>query len=820
MHDEDRPHSDDALEWQVIASALARRTATAMGRHLIAELEPLPNRAEVERCLAIIAELQDLTRDGTRLPLSGIVDLRELLTHADKDGVLEPLELVSVGRTLEVLSELRRQTSDLERSAPRVHALCVDLEDHWPLCRAIAATFDAQGLILDEASADLGELRRRASRLREEIKEQLDGLLERYDRSDSLQERYVTLRSDRYVVPVRADHRGDVAGIVHDTSNSGQTLFIEPQVVVDLGNRLKISQAAVLDEEQRILRRLTARLVDSSAQLRQDLQRAAVLDSFVARARLSADLDAEAPVLVDTPMLELRQARHPALVLAARERRERGDSAPPVVANDIVIGGAQQALVISGPNAGGKTVALKAAGLCARMLRAGLPIPALGSSRCALFDGVHAVVGDAQSIATAQSTFSSHMLALDAMLQTVQRAPTGHRTALCLIDEIAHATDPAQGSCLGQALLEALVDAGALVIATTHYEALKALALSDPRFRNASVTLDADNLRPTYRIHLDLPGASSAFAIAQALGVTPGVVERARALAGEQARRLEAHIEALADEKERMVRARQALDDERTRLALDRAELEDKMQGVAERERQVKRQAREELLGDVRRSRKQVADIVAGLQGRPTPRQVDQAAHQLKEIEQRIEHRLDDSSASRTLPVLAQVKVGERVHVLGLGQDGQVVSMQGSRIEVQVGALRTRVGLDGLRAAQAAPPSSRSHRQEQRRREASARSSEPDDDAERPVAARTPRTAHNTLDLRGQRVAEALEMADRFFDDMLRQDVHRVFLLHGHGTGALRQALRQELPASQYVRRVQAAAEDDGGEAFTVVDLG
>ena len=805
-----------SLEWHVVIDALQARAVTSQARRLLADLRPLPTRAAVEHALALIEQLRQLRRDGAFPIIGGIEEIEELLVRARKEGALLPLELLQIGRTLDGIDELQRSMQRQAESAPLAAELVASVGDHRPLAQAIRRTFDPAGHIVDDASADLPELRRRAARLREEIKITLGELVTQLDRAEVLQEDYYTLRNDRYVLPVRSDRRSLVNGIVHDTSNSGQTLFVEPQPLVDAGNRLKIAEAAVHDEEQRILRSLTSRLVERAAQIQTDVAAAVLVDSHCARARLADDFEASPPQIVDGNVLDLRQARHPALLLDALQQQRQGERAAPVVANDIGLPAGSRVLVLSGPNAGGKTVALKTAGLCALMLRAGLPIPATPASQLSLFDQVYAVVGDQQSIDQHLSTFSAHVLAIDRIITAVRDSRIKHASALCLIDEIAQGTEPLQGASLAQSFLEALADLGALVIATTHFDRLKGIALDDARFRNAAVALDPQTLRPTFRLFADIPGASSAFAIAEALGLQQPLIDRARDLAGPQANRLEQQLEALGREREQLGRARQALDEERRRGESERSQLEAERQRVADLERQLKREARETLLGDVRAARRQVAETIAQLQSeKPTLARTDRAAHALKALEEKIEQRLDATAPVSSEPALPALKLGQRVHVIPLGQDGEVVELDGDGATVQCGPLRTRVARHELTSPRPTAAAGLSTRRERRRSKATRSTPAPGTAS----APQTPRTQDNTLDLRGQRVDEAFAACDRFFDQMTLREIDRVFLLHGHGTGALKNALRAELKLNRYVKRVAAAAEEDGGDAFTVVEL-
>lgn len=815
------------LEWDALISALAHKAVTPMGRERALALRPDLDRAGVLDSLALIEELRDLLHAGCTPPLSGLSDIRPLLHRAKRDGDLDPSDILHIGHSLEVLANLRDAFRHCEQPTQRARALVEDIDDHAPLARSIMLSIDPSGAILDAASADLRRLRRLSAGLREELKTRLSAMLDKLSRDAVLQENYFTLRNDRYVLPVRSDRRGGIKGIVHDASNSGQTLFIEPQALVDLGNKWRVAEASVLEEERRIIAALIARLAERSASILFDLDRAAVLDAFIARARLADLLQAEVPKISKTPSLALIGARHPGLMLALHA--QGGESAMRgVVANDILIESPSRALVISGPNAGGKTVALKTAGLCALMLRAGLPIPALASSQLSLFADTLAVLGDEQSVDAHLSTFSAHIVALQQMLDMVRQQQAQGLPSLCLIDEIARGTDPEQGACLGQALLENLVEAGALVIATTHYDRLKALALDDPRFRNAAVQLDAQGQRPNFRLYLNQPGGSNAFAIARSLGLDTTVLARAQDLSGPDAKRVDGYLDELAKERSALAqtrrelqRAQSALDDKQRALQQERALLKKKTQAL-------RSQARSELLGDVHKARREVAEIIATLQsGRRDPRRADQAAHALKAIEAKVQARLqqasDDDDSQVSHAAESALAVGQKVWHKGLSREATILQIKGqgrgAHAEVQCGPMRSRVKLSQLRPLRPEEKTQTKKTGREVRRQRAGQNLKNSVEQFSAAPNRPPRSAHNTLDLRGQRVDEALDNCTRFFDQMLRDNTGSVFLLHGHGTNALKEALRRELPSSTYVSTLRPADDQDGGDAFTVVDL-
>ena len=808
------------LEWDALVAALAKQAITPMGRAELGQLRPDLERDEVEHSLGLIEELRNLIHEGCAPRMSGLADIRELLRRAKRDADLDSLELLQVGHSLEILAELRAAFRNCEVPSARARELVQDMGDYAPLAKSIQWSIDPSGAILDEASDNLRRLRRMSKALREEIKTRLDAILGKLSSSGILQENYYTERNDRYVLPVRSDRRGGFKGIVHDASNSGQTLFIEPQELVEPGNKWRIAEASVQEEEQRIIAALIARIAERSVHMLADMQGAATLDAFLARARLADLLEAEVPSISAKPSLDLQGARHPGLLLAFFNQGGR-DAMRAVVANDIIIQEPSRALVISGPNAGGKTIALKTAGLCALMLRAGLPIPAMASSKLSLFTDVLAVLGDEQSVDAHLSTFSAHIMALEQMLQRSQNQQQQGATTLCMIDEIARGTDPEQGACLGQAFLEKLVDANAMVIVTTHYDRLKALALDDDRFRNAAVQLDPQGQRPSFRLHLNQPGGSSAFAIARNLGINDRVLQRARELSSPDTQRVDSYLDELAKERSQVAHTRHELERARKKMNDNEAKLKEERASLKQQRLELRAQSRAELLGDVHKARREVAEIIADLQrGGISAKRADKAAHALKAIEGRVEARLKHSSDGERDQQAQNFSfsVGQKVWHKGLNREATILEIKGKHIELQCGALRTRVKIQQIRPLRdddkQAPKVSKKLK---KYKDFNALKNNFSVSAASP--SRPPRSSYNTLDLRGQRVEEALENCERFFDQRLRDNTMTVFLLHGHGTGALREALRRELPGSDYVSSLRPADEDDGGEAFTMVEL-
>ncbi|MCA9676634.1 MAG: endonuclease MutS2, partial [Myxococcales bacterium] len=487
-------------------------------------------------------------------------DVAGAIERVRKAAALDAPELLAVAGTARAVTRLRAHLRQHAEIAPRLAGLGAELADLGHLFHPILEAFDPDGRLVDHASDALGPLRRALAGIRGQLDKRMDTLVGDPRFAPYLQDSFYTQRDDRYVLPVRHDGKGFVKGILHGTSGSGQTLFIEPEEIVDLNNRLKLAECDVLDEERRILAKFSGWVAEEADAIDVGVVVAEVLDVIAASARLADDLVASAPIVDDAPRIGLLHARHPLMLLSDRR----------CVANDITVAAATT-LLVSGPNAGGKTVALKTSGLAALMVRAGLHVPAESGSVMGWFDDVRTDIGDAQSLERDLSTFTGHVLALRTFL-----TECGAGTLL-LIDEIAVGTDPDQGAALAQAVLEALAARGVTAIVTTHYERLKAMGAVDPRFANASVGYDLQRMAPTFKLHLGTPGSSGALTVARTMGLPGPIVERAQGLLGEAGANVELLLERVADQRRRLEEERalqldelEALEAERMALRADR----------------------------------------------------------------------------------------------------------------------------------------------------------------------------------------------------------------------------------------------------------
>ena len=780
------------LGWSQLCAELAARARTPMGKERSFALLPGDDPDAARTRMARAEEARTLRRFERELPLADAVDVRPALGRAAREGTLEPQELLQVARLIRASDGARRFCFSQADRAPLHFALAQTLSELLPIAQELERAFDPAGKLLDTASPLLGELREQIRGLHRSIKGRIEEMLKDEKIVPMLRDTYYSVRGDRYVLPVRAEHKAHLPGIVHNASNSGQTLFVEPQVLVELGNQLTIAEAGALEEEQRILAALSAAVGRRAPLLEHDVEVISLLDEAAAAGRLADDLDAGAPEL-GGERFDLRRARHPLLVL---QRKSSG-----VVANDIALPAPAQALVVSGPNAGGKTVTITAVGLSALMARAGLPIAAEAGSRMPLYRTVYTAIGDEGDLSRGLSTFTAHLSALRHILEAA-----GPGT-LVLIDEIAADTDPREGAAIAIAALEKLVAAGAQVLITTHLEELKALALADARFAPASVGFDVERLAPTYVLKLGEVGASSAIEIARRVGLPEDVCARAREILGGGSSAISQAVSLLERERSEAARARAELVAAREELERERAQVERERERLRSLERETRAGARAELVEDFARKRAEVTALIARLQAAPAMAQAIEAQRAIERAAA-----AEESAAARdeepAAPAQYEITPGARVKHLRLGTEGVVLDLSDGHATVQMGALKSKVPLEDLAPARkpVAQASFRKTRQERLERAEQARAA--------PVELRVP-----LVDLRGMRVDEALRTLELELDRHLRAGEETVHVLHGHGSGALKAAVRESLARSPYVSRAKPAEQQEGGDGVTVATL-
>ena len=792
------------LQWSSILQALASRAKTDLGRArclvrpFLETTEAI--RAELERS----EELSKLSvEEQLTLPLWGVQDIRKPLERASKGGTLEPAELLSCAAVLHALLRVRDFVESREQRLPRAWSLASRIADLGRVASRIERSFEPSGELSDRASPELYELRERCRGLHRGIKAKLDQLLHDEQFLPLLRENYYTIRNERYVVPVLASARSQVPGIVHNASQSGQTLFVEPQPLITLGNELMIAQSMAAEEERRILKELSGLLGAHAVELEESLEAAAELDAIEAAAKLGLDLDS-APVEVVEPeaSFRLQAMRHPLLALQQKQ----------VVPNDLAFSADERVLVVSGPNAGGKTVTLTGVGLCALMLRAGLAIPAERGSTLPFFRDVESAVGDDQDLSRDLSTFSAHLTTLREIGKV---AGAG---SLVLVDEIAADTDPREGAAIALAVLEDLASKGARVIVTTHLEELKAVAVTNPAYVNARVGFDPARMAPTYRLHYGTPGSSSAIEIARRVGLDPHICDRAEENLKRTSGPLGQALAKLEQAQDEAFRAKLALQEQQKELDRLRTKLEQEREEVRERERAIQAEARVELVQEIERVRAEVSAIVASLQAAPTVRAAVETQSKLAEIAEQERRELDKQKASaetareERLPEGVAIVPGMRVKLPNLGE-AQVLEINGGEALVAAGAMKLRRPLTDLIPLKGAPKAAKGFPGKAKKREEKMRAAEQ-------AAPGEINYGKNKLDVRGLRAEEALREVESFLDHSFSEGKPGALIVHGLGTGALKATIRDYLRASPYIRGFRGGDDHEGGEGVTVVDLG
>jgi DNA mismatch repair protein MutS2 len=783
------------LEFPAVRERLAERTSFAPSRRLAEALVPSADPVIVTRGLDETDQARALLSDRPGVGIGAAHDIDPWVGRAMRGGRLDPEQFLGIAETLDAAARLA--TSLAEERRPLLRDLGRRLHPLPALRSTLARSFDPAGELLDTASPRLGALRASVRVAYDRLRRRLDTLVGS-ELGGALQEPIITLRNGRYVVPIRAEARGRVKGIVHDASGSGQTLFVEPLVVVELGNAWREAQAAVEEEEGRILDELSALVAANGTLLRETLEALAQFDFWAAKAQLAAEMDGLRPGSAERDEIVLLSARHPGLTGR-------------VVPIDVRLGDGYTALVITGPNTGGKTVALRTLGLLCLMHQAGLHVPAESGSTLPVLRDVFADIGDEQSIAQSLSTFSGH---LRSITRIVEHAGPG---TLVLLDELGAGTDPTEGSALAQALLDHFIRSGALVAATTHYAELKVYAHETDGARNASVEFDLETLSPTYRLTIGLPGGSQAFAIAERLGLPDPIVADARSRLSENQRAFEQTLASIRRQEREVAEAV-----ERARVA--EAKAADALRGADEERRRARRERDE----SVRTAREEAERLVEGLREdvAGVRRRLERETVTAPAIDAalvRAERTLGRLPAPSPEPPRAEPaprrtwRVGDRARSRTGGWEGRIAALDrgGERATLEAGGMRVSVMVTDLEPAVGDGTGITG------RRDAGTTTGPqaPGTSGVSGLRLAKARTVASSLDLRGARVGEALEALDRYLDDAALAGLEQVTVIHGLGTGALRDAVRAQAAGHPLVRGVRAGERGEGGDGATIVRL-
>lgn len=790
------------LDWPHFCHALSAHCATEDARALAEALGVLPAafaRARVRE----VQEAMSLQEQGARPPIGEMPSLRHAILRCKKVDALDAEDLLGLAALLVSARRVRRFYASHSERAPRLVQHADRLADEASLANDIRRTFDDGGIMRDEASPELAQKRKRYRRVRDAILARMDKYLRDPRFEGILQDEYVTLRQDRYVLPVRSGERGDVRGIVHGQSGSGGTLFIEPQELVPLNNELAVVQADIALEEQRIRRALTTALRDIIDDVELSADMLAFLDFTHAQATLCGEMRAHVVQLRedDATGFDLRQARHPLLALRAHHQQFE------VISNHIAIEDAAQALVISGPNTGGKTVVLKTLGMYALMVRAGFALPASADATARIYQRVFTDIGDEQSIQSNLSTFSAHVENIASFVSKVKAGD------LVLLDELFAGTDPGQAATLGRALIDDLIGRGAFVVVTTHLEGLKSIAFEDDRYAAASMTFDIERMMPTYRLRPGVPGASWAHRIAQRLGMPEAIIERAQ--------KMQAPSSGVVDEEHlaRMEKALRQAEDAREHAEQLRNDAQNDRKEAAELLEKARVRQRKDLDAEVKRARdearltrqeiREIRQKMRALreQERPTDQEAERIIQEAREVVRKVEERTQAQTIAKQglheAPRAEDLRVDERVWVVPYQHEGVIDEpiSDPKSVAVRMGPVRVRVPLEQLRKID--------------------KNAVKKDEKPSPV--------HQTrfhdddlsyrVDLRGERVEDAEEIVDAYMERAERASMPFVLFIHGHGTGALRRAVRTRLHDLPYDLEIRPGHQNEGGEGVTIAEF-
>lgn len=776
------------LEYHKIIAMLAERTGSVMGREMAESLVPVSDWHTVQHRLQETFEAVGILLTEVNVPLGGIRDIRVPVERSLIGGLLEPSDLLAIHSTLQAGRRLKAFFTDSEKLITALAPVAETIHNLRSLETVIENTVTDQGQIRDDASPELARLRREIRVSQSRIKDRLDHILHSTDYQKYFQDALVTIRGDRYVIPIKQEFRHQFPGIVHDQSASGATVFIEPLTVVQLNNDIKQAKAAERNEIERILLHISGKIAGFYDEIKETYTALAHLDFVFAKAKLSIDIKGERPLLNQEGQVRLLAARHPLIEATA------------VVPIDVHLGKDFLTLLITGPNTGGKTVALKTVGLFALMTQAGLFIPAKATSEMAVFESVFVDIGDEQSIEHSLSTFSGHMTNLVRILDKVNSGD------LVLIDEIGAGTDPGEGAALAMAILEYLHGLGARTIATTHYSELKTFAYTQSGIENASVEFDIETLRPTYRLLVGVPGSSNAFNISLRLGLSRMIIDRARDFLGDEHKDFESVLASLESKQQeyelRTVIASRI--EEEARLLQEKVSRE--KEEWEEKKRVIITKAQDQATTLIRETRREAERIIADLKAQFAVQNENERQQAITGARKHLAQIWSKTKADEVdtfggvVPQQHQLHPGRDIYVNTLKQKGVVQSVHGEQVTVQLGILKMTVPISACRLTE----------------------------DKTKITKVSPRQIVNLtkvqdisreIDLRGMTVAEAEEVLDKYLDDAVLAGLTEARVIHGKGTGALRKGITTYLVNHPQLKQVRLGDIGEGGNGVTVVKL-
>lgn len=724
-----------------------------------------------------------------------IKNVNNSLARANAGGVLTMRELLDIGENLRVIRSLHEWRSrQSEENSFSIDVYFGSLRPNKYIESKIFSSITSEEEMSDNASPALADIRRKMKQQAARIREKLDGIIRSQTYQKVLQDAIVTQRNGRFVVPVKAEFRGQISGLVHDTSSSGATVFVEPMAVVEANNEIRVLQGKEQDEIERILAELSAETGTYADEIKYSYEAAIELNLIFSKAQLAYKMKASVPVLNDNGITELKKARHPLL------------DSKKVVPVDIMLGENFDTLVITGPNTGGKTVSIKTLGLLTLMAMCGLMIPVSDGSKVCVYKKVFADIGDEQSIEQSLSTFSSHMVNIVNIMKDADEE------SLVLIDELGAGTDPVEGAALAMAILERLKLQGAKIAATTHYAELKAYALDTPGVENGSCEFDVSTLKPTYRLLIGVPGRSNAFAISEKLGIEADVIERAKELVSTENVRFEDVVDTLEERRLEMEKEKNEAESLRQESESLKRKAEERLAEIEKlREKEIQR-AKSEAMRLVESSRREANALIIEIEKLKKELKNQNSADKLNEMRSKLRKGLSGVDAAAD-PVMdgtddgyelsRPLQVGDTVRIAGMGSEGKVLVTpdKNGYVEIQTGAMKMRVKVSDLRLIE--------KKKEQKK----------DTFVKNNTESRMTAASDTRCDLRGMTVEEAIMTLDLFLDNMIMSGLSEVTIIHGKGTGALRAAVQQHLKKHPQVKTYRLGTFGEGENGVTIATL-
>jgi len=780
-------HAIEILEFDKVRQMLSGRAASDLGREAALFIQPETDLETVRESLALTAEMRKLVAFGEGLGLEGVKDIREPLLRLRAEGAsLSARELLEVATTLAACRRAKRAILTKKEHIPRLADVARPIVVFEDIEKAVEHALSPEGEVLDRASDALKGIRKEKLVIRNRIHDKLSSLLTSQVGAKAVQDAIITVRENRYVIPVRAEEKGRIKGIVHDISSSGATVFLEPLATVEMNNKLRELEVKEKREVERILGELSRGVRQGLEGIQHNLELLTEMDVLYAKASFANSLGAVEPLVNSEGRIDLQDGRHPLLLKALGREK--------VVPLNLSLGQGFTTLVITGPNTGGKTVALKTVGLLVLMAQSGMPVPAQEGSVLGVFETIYADIGDEQSIEQSLSTFSSHIREVAKVLNAADES------SLVLMDEVGVGTDPNEGAALAMAVLDELCERGARVVATTHYGSLKVFAHSHPRMENASMEFDRETLSPSYRLQMGVPGGSYAMEIAERLGLPLMVISEAKRMVSPEGLKLDELIQSLEGRVRQVEQERESLTQKRRELERDKSAYEAKLKQAKEEAKAIKERSREETRALIQETKQRLEEVVTRLkEERATKETLAQARQAIAEEEKKTANEEEPGEIQGSMRPLEDPRIGETVWVERMNREGVLLSFSVKKARVETGGIRIELPLSSLS-----------------RRAGGAKEAEP---GRARVTYDTDRTVSPELLLLGFRADEALEKLDHYLDEAEWIGLKQVRVVHGKGSGILRQKVKETLDEDPRVKAHRLGEWDEGGTGVTIVEL-